>query len=508
MAVKMLTQMPDQTRVVREFITYSKTLSGWVRRRALESMSEFGNVLLQPVIELLGDEEPAIRSSAILMANWVSSDPTLERAIFPLLDEEDWWARLNAAETLGQIGSPISVPYLVRLLNDTDARWGALDALARIKDPQTLQPILALLQNPEPEVRVEVVKVLDAFGVDAAADHLKHLCKTDESLEVRDEAYRVLKRLSKAAPDEDTEDEDAELRRFVDFRHGYDAADLPDIVRILLVGRELQASDIHIASGRPPLIRVRGVLTPVEDEPVLEAHQSLAYVRPILSAIEEQTLRSRGSTEVLYVIPEQGRYRGSIFVDRNGINAVFRVIPNRVPTLPDIGLPSHLSIVGAWHQGLVLVVGPSGSGKTTTLAALVNLINETRQVHILTIEDPVEYVHHYKNSLVNQRQVVRDTMDYHAALRGALREDPDVIVIGEMRDAETVQMALEAAETGHLVIGTLNGTNAPRAVDRVINSFPPDQQAQIRLLVADTLKVVIAQSLLPRVDGQGRVALY
>ena len=229
-------------------------------------------------------------------------------------------------------------------------------------------------------------------------------------------------------------------------------------------------------------------------------------IREILSEVQWQRLQTERQLDFCHYIPTAGRYRANVFVDQKGLNAVFRVIPERPPTIAEVGLPPHLAEIADYHQGLVLVCGPSGSGKSTTLAALVNLFNETRHDHVITLEDPVEFVHPFKNCLVNQREVGRDTQSFSRALRAALREDPDVIVIGEMRDPESVSLALTAAETGHIVLGTLNSTSGPKAVDRILSSFPVDEQGQVRAALSESLKYVIAQRLLPAKEARKQVA--
>jgi twitching motility protein PilT len=228
----------------------------------------------------------------------------------------------------------------------------------------------------------------------------------------------------------------------------------------------------------------------------------------ILTDRQRQILDEKLQIDFCYTIPNVGRYRANVFIQRLGMGAVFRVIPGIVPTFRDIGMPTHMTDLVNYHQGLIVVAGPSGAGKSTTLAALVNLFNENKRAHILTIEDPVEFVHPMKNCLVNQREVGKHTQSFAAALKGALREDPDVIMVGEMRDNETMKMALEAGETGHLVIATLNTTAAPKTVDRLIESFPPAEQQQVRTALSESLKAVICQNLMPRADGKGRVALF
>ena len=231
-------------------------------------------------------------------------------------------------------------------------------------------------------------------------------------------------------------------------------------------------------------------------------------MREILSDAQWERLQKEKQLDFCHYIPTAGRYRANVFVDQQGTNGVFRVIPERPPTIAEIGLPAHLAEIAEYHQGLVIVCGPSGSGKSTTLAALVNLFNETRHDHVLTMEDPVEFVHPFKSCLVNQREVGKDTQSFARALRAALREDPDVIVIGELRDNESVSLALTAAETGHIVLGTLNSTSAAKAVDRILSSFPADEQGQIRAALSESLKFVIAQRLLPAKEARKQVAAF
>jgi len=231
-------------------------------------------------------------------------------------------------------------------------------------------------------------------------------------------------------------------------------------------------------------------------------------LKEILTDTQWAVLQKEHQIDFCYFIPQAGRYRANVFFDQRGYNAVFRVIPEKPPTIAEIGLPQHLAEIADYHQGLVIICGPSGSGKSTTLAALVNLFNETRSDHILTMEDPVEFVHPFKQCLINQREVGTHTVSYARALRAALREDPDVIVIGELRDNESISLALTAAETGHIVLGTLNSTSAPKAVDRIISSFPIDEQPQVRASMSESLKYVIAQRLLPSKEPRKLVAAF
>ena len=232
------------------------------------------------------------------------------------------------------------------------------------------------------------------------------------------------------------------------------------------------------------------------------------WLLPILGGERAAELETRRQVDFCHKDAELGRFRTNVFYERKGLNAVLRLVPYEIPNLTDVGLPESIWEITSYSQGLILVTGPAGCGKTTTLAALVDRINETERGHIITVEDPIEYVHANKESLVNQREIPSHSKSFAKALRQSLREDPDVILVGEMRDLETISLAITASETGHLVLATLHTTTSSSTVDRIINAFPPDQQGQIRMMVADSLKAVISQSLLPRRDGLGRVAAF
>jgi twitching motility protein PilT len=246
-------------------------------------------------------------------------------------------------------------------------------------------------------------------------------------------------------------------------------------------------------------------LTEIDAAP-LGAADAERLVLEILTAEQSAALREHGQVDFAYTLPGVGRFRSNAYRQQRGIDAVFRAIPPQPPTLEQLGLPSSLARFANFHQGIVLLTGPAGCGKSSTLAALVNIINEERHDHIITIEDPIEYVHTSKSCVVNQRQVGPHTGSFARALRAALREDPDIIAIGELRDLETVSLALTAAETGHLVLATLHTNNAIRTVNRILGVFPPNQQEQIRTMVSESLRAVVSQRLVLRADGAGRVA--
>jgi twitching motility protein PilT len=275
--------------------------------------------------------------------------------------------------------------------------------------------------------------------------------------------------------------------------------------QLLQVLQEKKASDLHLSPGNPPLIRISGELMAVGST-LMTAESNQALIFEILSQKERAQFEKTHDLDFAYAVEAlSARFRGNIFLGRLGISACFRLIPTQIKTVQQLGLPDALLRFTDLAKGLVLVTGGTGSGKSTTLAALVDHINRTQKMHILTVEDPIEFVHKSQQSLINQREVGGHTDTFASALRAALREDPDVILVGEMRDLETIELAITAAETGHLVFGTLHTSSAPKTVDRIINVFPTTQQAQIRTMLAESLQGVIAQNLLKSVDG-GRVA--
>jgi len=279
-----------------------------------------------------------------------------------------------------------------------------------------------------------------------------------------------------------------------------------EMVRLLTLAHQRGASDLHIKVGNHPIVRVNGRLARADDLPVLDTAAARALIESIMTEEQRATFRERLELDFAYSIARVSRFRVNVYQQRGSIGAAIRAIPMGVPDLETLGLPQVVKRLCALPRGLVLVTGPTGSGKSTTLAAMINHINQTRSEHIVTIEDPIEYLHRDQQSVINQREVGMDTLSFADALRHVLRQDPDVILIGEMRDLETISTAVTAAETGHLVFATLHTQSAPATVDRIIDVFPSHQQAQIRTQLAAVLEGVLSQTLAPRADGKGRVA--
>src|SRR5690348_15979275 len=278
-----------------------------------------------------------------------------------------------------------------------------------------------------------------------------------------------------------------------------------DFSEILLAVVQQKASDLHLTAGAPPMLRQRGSLVPMEGLPSLTPTDTREIVYAILNSSQRQRLETDWQLDFAYSVPGVGRYRVNAYFQRGTLGAAFRLIPSETVPIEKLGLPPVIREFAKKPRGIVLVTGPTGSGKSTTLASLINEINETRDEHILTIEDPIEFLHRHKRCIVNQREIGPDATTFADALRAALRQDPDVILVGEMRDLETISTALTAAETGHLVFGTLHTQSAPSTIDRIIDVFPAEQQEQVRIQIANSLQGVVTQALLPTADGMGRV---
>ncbi|MBX5481462.1 MAG: type IV pilus twitching motility protein PilT [Myxococcaceae bacterium] len=279
--------------------------------------------------------------------------------------------------------------------------------------------------------------------------------------------------------------------------------ELNEILQIALRGG---ASDIHLKAGLPPMFRVDGALVPLKDGRRLPPEEVARMAFGIMNEFQKEKFKASNEVDLAYGVPGLGRFRVNVFQQRGTIGAVLRVIPFKVMTIAELMLPKVLEEIASSERGLILVTGTTGSGKSTTLAAMIDHINSTETNHIMTVEDPIEFLIRDKRSIINQREVGVDTLSFSQALKSALRQDPDVILVGEMRDLETIETALTAAETGHLVLSTLHTLDATETINRIISVFPPYQQKQVRLQLASVLKAVISQRLVPRADGKGRVA--
>lgn len=278
-----------------------------------------------------------------------------------------------------------------------------------------------------------------------------------------------------------------------------------NLSELLKTAVERKASDIHIKVGSPPVLRINGALTPMIEQKRLTSEDTLATAFTMMSNYQKQKFKANNEVDMAYSVPGLGRFRVNIFQQRNTVAIVLRVIPHRIQKIPELNLPPVIEELALQQRGLVLVTGTTGSGKTTTLASMIGHINTHRTAHVMTIEDPIEYLHRDNKSLVNQREIGNDVKTFDSALRSSLRQDPDVILVGEMRDYETISTALMAAETGHFVMSTLHTVDATETVNRIISVFPPYQQKQMRIQLSSVIKGIVSQRLVVRADGKGRI---
>jgi twitching motility protein PilT len=278
-----------------------------------------------------------------------------------------------------------------------------------------------------------------------------------------------------------------------------------DINELLKKASALQASDLHIKVGSPPVLRIFGELIPLTSEKRLAHEDAMKIALAVMTPGQTEIFKKKNDMDLAYSVPGLGRYRCNVFMQRGTVGLVFRVIPVKIPTIDELNLPEVIKKLSMEQRGLIIVTGTTGSGKSSTLAAMIDLMNTMRTEHIMTIEDPIEYLHRDKKCIINQREIGSDTESFSKALRQALRQDPDIILVGEMRDFETIQTSLIAAETGHLVLSTLHTIDATETVNRIISVFPPYQHKQVRMQLSSVLRGIISMRLMPRADGKGRV---
>jgi twitching motility protein PilT len=496
-ALELLTECVQPEEALRLVIEHIKDVPGWVRARGIETLRQLGEGLVTPLCRLLGHPDPEVRSVALALAEGVQ-DARLVAPLSHLLTDPDWCTRIIAAEMLGATKQAGAIEPLLRAIQDPECRWVAVDALATIGDRSALNKLVPLLGDKEPANRVELIGALSRFEEPSLAHLFARLAEADAHPDVRRkaaESHRAfVKRFDLATPEDIGTQQRADLTR--------------PIEQLLAQARKLGASDVHVMAGERPWVRVAGKVRPLEGAPVLDANATRDWLLPLLDDARRTRFADKGEVDFSYTIEDLGRHRCNVYRQRTGICGAFRLIPLVPPSLEELQLPSQLRELLDFHQGLIVVAGPSGSGKSTTMAALIDLINEVKPHHIITLEDPIEFLHPIKSSVVNQREAGHHTASFSRALRAALREDPDVIAIGEMRDLETIRLALNAAETGHVVLATMHTVGAAEAVSALIDAFPPDEQAQVRVSLYESLRYVVCQHLLPRPSGEGRVAAF
>ena len=490
----------DPARVADSFLHSFGGTYGLDRDRALEALRGLGSQYIRAFLERDNDPDPGIASLAASIAVTIKSPEVVPHCI-RFLEGHDWWLRDRAAQVLAEIKDEQALAPLMKMLADPDSDLSAANALGTWGTPKALPALLEAYKKGTKDLRLEILDAFAKIPDPRIGGLLDSIVKADPDPLVREKAIRLV--AARAGEEVSLDGSGGRVFSPMDF----EATPRPTLSEMLRHARAVGASDLHLAAGTIPHVRISGRLTPLPLEPIDPA-EAEALIGPLLQGSRAEHLDRDRQIDFCHKDPDLGRFRTNIFYERKGLNAVFRLVPYEVPNLMDIGLPESVWEVTDYSQGLVLVTGSAGCGKTTTLAAMVDRINETQRSHILTIEDPIEYIHPNKESLVNQREVPSHSRSFAKALRQSLREDPDVILVGEMRDLETIALAITASETGHLVLATLHTTTASSTVDRIVNAFPADQQGQIRMMLADSLKAVISQALLPRRDGAGRVAAY
>ena len=372
----------------------------------------------------------------------------------------------------------------------------APDVIVRL-EPQTCRSLQAVpIEMVGPKLKVAVA---DPFDTEVLTELERHAgCEVIRAIATKDSIQAALNGLFGVPAHMDDDLSDAVLREEV--------APQVSVNELLLQLLERDGSDLHLAAGSKPLIRIDGELVALDEYEKLRPAELRAMVYALLTEKQREKFEEELELDCSHPLPGHARFRVNVLFQRESVGAVFRAIPEKALPLEDLGLPEVIGSLAELTRGLVLVTGPTGSGKSTTLASLVDMINMTRSCHILTIEDPIEFVHNHKKALVNQREVGQDTWGFGQALKHALRQDPDVLLVGEMRDLETISTALTAAETGHLVFATLHTQDAPQSIDRMVDVFPAEQQAQVRVQLASTIQAIVTQQLVPVRAGKGRTA--
>ncbi len=460
----------------------------WVRERTIDALIEImGTGLTAHLAEYLKDQSDVVRRWAIGGMRRVQDPRALGALVRTALSDTDWWVREQAVETIGTLRDTKAVPYLFEAIKRyPELTAPCIRAITALHATEAAKAVADYATDADPTVRLAVIECLTELGDPSLASRIKPL-ENDPDHAVRQATRELLARYDLLqSVNRSTEEVDS----FLD--------------KILLAVSRTEADDLVLASGRRPYVKRMGVVAPLSASAFSE-EQVKAILYPHLTPAQKQRLDALQDVDFSYEVKSQKlRFRVNVFQQLSGLSAVFRRVKNEIPELIKLGLPPVVNSISDLKNGLVLVGGPTGSGKSTTLAAIVDHINRTSPCHIITIEDPIEVVHCAKRSLVNQREIGSHTVSFEAALKRTLRQDPDVILIGEMRDLTTISFAITAAETGHLVFGTLHTVSADSSVDRIIDAFPPKQQPQVRSILSETLRAVVCQHLLRRKDAPGR----
>ena len=491
MAVEIARKVGDPTgELGPRLLRYMRDEDWWVRERVMDALVEMASLeLARHLVEYLADPSDVVRRYAIGALRRIKDPRALGALVRTAADDTDWWVREQAVEAVGELGDVRAVPYLVDLMGRVPPlRRVCVEALRELRAREAAPQVANLLKEADSDLRLAIVRCLGELNDRAQAFALLAF-ESDGNPEVRDAICELLARWG--------------MQDEADSVSSGGSASLLDSMLVEVARSE--ADDLLIATSRVPYMKRHGAMSALSSIP-LSSQQLHAILMPCLSPAQREAISALQDVDFSYEVKSARlRFRAHVFVQLAGLSAVFRIVKNEIPEIDKLGLPAIVKTFSALKNGLVLVGGPTGSGKSTTLAALVDSINANEARHIVTIEDPIEVVHSTKKSLLNQREVGSHTRSFGNALRSTLREDPDVILVGEMRDYSTIAFAVSAAETGHLVFGTVHTASADTTVDRLVNAFPPAQQPQVRAMLAGSLRAVVCQHLLRRKDGPGRV---
>ncbi len=490
MALEIARSVKDpQNQLWPKMMTLLRDEDWWVRERVVDVLVELaGTQLTRHIAAFLNDPSDIVRRFAINVLVRLKDPASVGALVRTIQSDSDWWVRERALEAVGAIGDVRSIPYLQDVLRKSqELRWSALKAVLDVNAKPAAAEVVECLKDKDPEVRFIALQCLEKFNEPSRSDAVRSLV-TDTEPRIRDHARRVLAHWNIAFT--------AEMAKIAEGATPLD--------KLLTALASSGGDDLIISPGRPPMMKKMGKVLPLS-ETEISPEQTRLLLMPRLSPVQTEELKNQRDVDYSYEIRQAGlRFRANVFNERGGLAAVFRIIRGTVPQFATLGLPPSVAKLGDLSNGLVLIGGPTGSGKSTTLAALIASINQNSSRHIIALEDPIEVVHEAKKCLVTQREVGSHTYSYGAALRSTLREDPDVILVGELRDLTTISFAVTAAETGHLVFGTVHTVSVDNSVDRLISAFPAAQHEQVRSMLAQSLRGVVCQFLLKSADGKSR----
>jgi twitching motility protein PilT len=464
----------------------------WVRERVTDALVEMAGRKLTPhAAAFLRDPSDVMRRYGVSLMERLNDPAAIGALVIAAQSDQDWWVRERAIEACGRIGDRSALPYIIELMQrEADLRRACVNAIAALGAKDAAPSVAALIGScTDVDLQMAILSCLEKLDDHGQAQHVLAL-QNDPRHSVREMARRILATWEKEVSDDTIRTIEQSMGK----------------LELLLYGAvEAHADDLILASERIPMLKKDGVLFPIAGAP-LTGEELESMILPQLSEDQKSALRLLRDVDFSCEVKSQAlRFRANVFNQSTGLGAVFRVIAREIPKLETLGLPEVVLGLSDLADGLVLVGGPTGAGKSTTLAALVDRINDRTHRHIVTLEDPIEVVHTTKKSVITQREIGTHSRSYAAALRATLRQDPDVILVGEMRDQPTISFAVSAAETGHLVLATVHTTSVDKTVDRIINVFPAGQQPQVRSMLAGSLRAIICQQLCNRIDGDGRV---